>query len=75
MIVAVGDELQLKASLTGPGESFEEIIWIKIKDKETPKVEVPKEEDDLDNIGLPKLEKVKQEDWEMLEEAGIFHES
>ncbi len=69
--VAVGDELQLKASLTGPGEPFEEIIWIKIKDKETPKVEVPKEEDDLDNIGLPKLERVKQERWDALESAGI----
>lgn len=69
--VAVGDELQLKASLSGPGESFEEIIWIKIKEKETPKVEVPKEEDDLDNIGLPKLERVKQERWEALESAGI----
>lgn len=69
--LAVGDELQLKASLSGPGEPFEEIIWIKIKDKETPKVEVPKEEDDLDNIGLPKLERVKQEQWEVLEGAGI----
>ena len=67
----VGDELQLKASLIGPGEPFEEIIWIKIKDKETPKVEVPKEEDDLDNIGLPKLERVKHEQWENLEAGGI----
>ena len=69
--LAVGDEIQLKASLTGPGEPFEEIIWIKIKDKETPRVEVPKEEDDLDNIGLPKLERVKQERWEALENGGI----
>lgn len=69
--LAVGDELQLKASLTGPGESFEEIIWIKIKDKESPKVEVPKNGDDLDNIGLPKLDKVKQDRWESLEGAGI----
>jgi hypothetical protein len=69
--LAVGDELQIKASLTGPGETFDEIIWIKIKDKEAPKVEVPKEEDDLDNIGLPKLDKVKQDRWESLEGAGI----
>src|SRR5690606_14154497 len=69
--VTVGDELQLKASLTGPGDPFEEIIWIKIKDKESPKVEVPKEEEDLDNIGLPKLERVKQERWDALESAGI----
>lgn len=69
--LAVGDELQLKASLTGPGDPFEEIIWIKIKDREMPKVEVPKEEDEMDNIGLPKLERVKQEKWEALENAGI----
>ncbi len=69
--VAVGDELQLKASLTGPGVPFEEIIWIKIKDKEAPKVEVPKEEDELDNIGLPKLQRVKEEEWANLEAAGI----
>lgn len=69
--VEVGDELQLKASLSGPGEPFEEIIWIKIKDKEAPKVEVPKEEDELDNIGLPKLQRVKEEEWANLEAAGI----
>lgn len=67
----VGDELQIKTSLSGAGETFEEIIWIKIKDKEAPKAEVPKEEDNIDNIGLPKLEKVKEEDWERLEAAGI----
>jgi hypothetical protein len=67
----VGDELQIKASLSGAGESFEEIIWIKIKDKEVPKTEVPKDEDNIDNIGLPKLEKVKEEDWERLEAVGI----
>jgi hypothetical protein len=69
--VSVGDELQLKVSLTGPGEPFEEIIWIKIKDKEAPNVEVPKEEDELDNIGLPKLQRVKEEEWANLEAAGI----
>ena len=69
--VSVGDEIQLKASLSGPGKAFDEIIWIKIKDKEAPKAEVPKEEDDLDNIGLPKLERVKKERWEALESGGI----
>lgn len=69
--VNVGDEIQLKASLTGPGEPFEELVWIKVKDKEAPKVETPKEEDDFDNIGLPKLERVKQEQWETLEAGGI----
>lgn len=67
----VGDELQIKASLSGPGEPFEELIWLKIKDKEAPKVEVPKEEESLDNIGLPQLQKVKEADWPTLEAAGI----
>ncbi len=69
--VNVGDEIQLKASLTGPGEPFEELVWIKVKDKEAPKIETPKEEDDFDNIGLPKLEPVRQADWERLEQASI----
>ena len=69
--VAVGDELQLKASLSRAGESFEEIIWVKIKEKEATKIETPKEEDDLDNIGLPQLEKIKKEDWERFEQASI----
>lgn len=67
----VGDELQIKASLSGPGDSFEEIIWVKIKDKEAPKLDTPKEEESLDNIGLPQLEKVKEADWDRLEAAGV----
>ena len=52
-------------------DSFEEIVWVKVKDKEAPKVETPKEEEDFDNMGLPKLERVKQEQWENLESSGI----
>jgi len=67
----VGDEVQIKASLSGAGEAFEELIWLKIKDKEAPKTETPKQEESLDNIGLPQLQKVKETDWPAVEAAGL----
>lgn len=67
----VGDEAQVKVSLTGAGESFEEILWIKVKEKEAPQVEAPNEEDSQENIGLPELAKVREADWSNLEEQGI----
>jgi hypothetical protein len=38
----VGDEVRLKVSLTGTGELFEEILWLKVKDKELPNANAPK---------------------------------
>lgn len=67
----VGDEAQVKVSLTGAGESFEEILWIKVKEKEAPQEMAPKEEDNHENIGLPELIKVREADWSNLEEQGI----
>lgn len=67
----VGDEIEITASLTAPGEVFEEIILVKITDKEAPKEKVPQEDEKEDYIGLPKLQKVKQENWDSLEEKGI----
>jgi len=67
----VGDELQIKVSLSGPGDPYEELLWVKIKEKEAPKTETPKEEEIIDNIGLPALEKVKQSDWEKWESVGV----
>jgi hypothetical protein len=69
--IQVGDEIEIKASLTAPGEVFEEIILVKITDKEAPKEAVPQEEEDLDQIGLPKLQKVYEKDWEALQAKGI----
>jgi len=66
-----GDEVQIKISLSGAGKSFEEMLLIKVKDKEIPKEDMPKEEDTFDNIGLPELKKVKKEDWSKLEDANI----
>lgn len=67
----VGDEVQLKVTLKGAGENFEEILWVKVKDKEAPKTEAPKEEETLDNIGLPELIRIKEDKWSDLESAGI----
>jgi hypothetical protein len=67
----VGDEVQMKISLTGAGQSFEEILWVKVKEKDAPRSEVPKEEENLDSIGLPELIRVKQEQWENLLAQGI----
>lgn len=67
----VGDEIEITASLTAPGEVFEEIILVKITDKEAPKEKVPQEDEKEDYIGLPKLHKVKEENWSSLEENGI----
>lgn len=69
--LSVGNEIEIKASLTAPGEIFEEIILVKIKNKEAPKEKVSQEEESEDNIGLPKLHKVKEEDWGKLEENGL----
>ncbi|KMQ61155.1 hypothetical protein ACM40_15790 [Chryseobacterium sp. BLS98] len=67
----VGDEIEIKASLTAPGQTFEEIILVKVTDKEAPKQKIPQEEDQEDYIGLPKLHRVKEENWSSLEENGI----
>lgn len=69
--IQVGDEIEIKASLTSPGKVFEEIILVKITDKEAVKEPVPHEEEDLDQIGLPKLQKVYEKDWETLQARGI----
>ncbi len=74
----VGDAVQVKVTLTAPGEDFNEIFWVKIADQEKPKEKALKEEDDNDNLGLPQLvfmyEKIQEEDsktvsWEGVEEA------
>lgn len=67
----VGDEVQVKISLNGAGENFEELLWIKVKEKEAPQTKAPKEEESFDNIGLPELIRVKEEQWGGLETAGI----
>jgi hypothetical protein len=67
----VGDEVQLKISLIGAGKVFEELLWIKVKEKDAPPNQTPKEQDSYDNIGLPELIRIKEEKWQELEAAGI----
>lgn len=69
----VGDEIEMKATLTGAGEEFEELFWIKVVDPEQKKEEVKKEDKDYDeNIGLPPfvlVYKEKKEDFPTWEEV------
>lgn len=69
--VKVGDEIEIKASLTAPGENLEEIVVIKIADREVPKEKTPQKEELDDYIGLPELHKLKKVDWKNLESNGI----
>ena len=77
--VHLGDDIQMKVSLTGPGEDFEELFWAKISDpeKKKEKIEKPKE-DDEPLLGLPEFVltyKEKKDEktlsWEDLETASI----
>lgn len=76
-IVNVGDAIKVKAELTGAGQSFEEIFFVKITDPEK-KVKKQKGTDEPDtNIGLPKLVLVYKDEgkgemtWDHLEANGI----
>ncbi|NEU09374.1 hypothetical protein GZH53_13700 [Flavihumibacter sp. R14] len=52
--VRVGDEIKMSVSLTGAGEEFEELFWVKIVDPELKKEEIKREDkEDDQNIGLP----------------------
>lgn len=75
--VDVGDAVQMKASLYGAGEVFEEIFWVKISEPEQkPEPKREKEVED-DRIGLPKHILVYKEEkenavtWEKMESDGI----
>lgn len=77
--VNVGDSIQTKASLTAPGEDFEEIFWVKIRKPRSENGQKKREQDepDTDNLaGLPELVPVfKSSDdgettWDDLESAG-----
>ena len=75
--VKVGDAIQITASLSAPGETFEEIFWVKISDPEQePEPKKEKEVED-DRMGLPQhilVYKEKREhavSWEEMENDGI----
>ncbi|VTR49141.1 Uncharacterised protein [Sphingobacterium thalpophilum] len=58
--VKVGDELEMKVTLTGAGEEFEEIFLIKVAEPEAPKVSTEKKEEE-EPFGLPPFVLVYQE--------------
>ena len=71
----VGDELEMKVSLTTPDEPIEEIIWIKVVEPEYPKEPTPKEEESFENIGLPGTEKGNTKGMAYHRSAWHFNES
>ena len=54
--------MELKVTLTGAGEEFEEIFWAKITDPESPKQEMPKPEPEEEQMGLPEMILVYQQE-------------
>lgn len=60
-----GDEVQIKASLKGPGESYQdEVLFLKITDPESvAKQKVQEPVDDFESLGLPDLIKVNEAEW------------
>lgn len=67
----VGDEVEIKISLSSTGDDLEEVLLIKITDPETIKEPIPKPEESFENIGLPQMVKVTKADWTKLEEQGL----
>ncbi len=75
-ICNVGDAVQLKVTLYGAGEEFEEYFWVKITDPEQPKQDSKKiEKEDDQNLGLPPFHLVCREEkencltWDRFSEA------
>lgn len=76
--VEVGDGIKIKAELSAPTGTFEEIFLVKITDPEKKQKEKLKGKDEPDNtLGLPELVMVYKDDgegsvtWEKLDEQGI----
>ena len=74
----VGDLLQVKATLIGAGEEFQQAFWVKIVNKEHKPEKAPKNNEDVSKIGLPEFKLVYKDEkenncltWDKLGEAGI----
>ncbi|TDG36142.1 hypothetical protein EZJ43_10355 [Pedobacter changchengzhani] len=72
--VKVGDEIEMKATLTAAGENLEELFWIRVVEPEQKKEIINKEEKgDNENMGLPPfvlVYKEKKEDFSTWDEVG-----
>lgn len=78
--VSVGDTVEIKATLTNPGQDFDQIFLIKIVEAEKQKEKTKQKEDEEESkIGLPDLilvykdqkEGEERKTWSDLDEAGI----
>ncbi len=67
----IDDEVEIKVSLTAPGEAKDEMLLVKIVQPEAPKEKAPKQEEELESIGLPELKRVTSQQWEQMEQHGI----
>lgn len=74
----VGDEIQMKVTLTGAGQDFEEMFWAKITEPDQTPKESKKKEPEESLLGLPEFVLVYKEkknekslSWEEVSEAAI----
>ena len=74
----VGDMCQIKVTLDGTGQDFDQVFWVKIADKEQPKEKTTEKEEKPDeNLGLPEFQlvykepKENQASWEEVEGMGL----
>lgn len=73
----VGDQAQVKVSLTAPGGDLEALFWVKVAEPEKPKEPRRKEDAPEDNLGLPELVQTYQDkgerthavDWSVVEDV------
>lgn len=65
----VGDSVQMRVSLTAPGNDLEELFWVKIIGEQQPKEKVPKQEEENEPLGLPQLVFTYEEVPEGMESA------
>jgi len=76
--VRVGDDIEMKVTLTAPGKEFEEIFWAKITEPQARPEKVKKEEED-EPLGLPEFVLVYKDakegqsllTWDQLEAQSI----
>lgn len=78
--VSVGDTIEIKATLTNPGDDFDQIFLVKIAEPDKQKEKVKKKDEEKDDkIGLPELilvykdakEGEERKTWQELEENFI----
>lgn len=75
--VTVGDAVKVQACLSGAGEDFDQVFWVKITDPEKPPKEPEPEPQPEPELGLPEMIRVSRTGeradttWEKLEEQGL----